>query len=179
MKKPLRKQMLDKRNALNQEEIKEKSKAAGKLLFSLEEMKEAKIVAFYLPKGSELDTNNMIESALKQGKRVLVPVTNEGITMVEFESFDSLVKGKYGILEPKERKTIKEHPDVIVVPGIAFGLCMHRIGYGKGYYDMYLRFSPAFRVGICFDFQVLEKLPSHENDERMDNIITEKRIIRM
>ena len=179
MKKTLRKQMLEKRDSLGRQGIEEKSRAAGKLLFSLEEMKNAGIVAFYIPKGSELDTREMIETTLKQGKKVLVPVTNEGITMVEFESFDSLVKGKYGILEPKERKTIKEHPDIVVIPGIAFGLCMHRIGYGKGYYDSYLRFSPALRVGICYDFQVLEKLPSHEDDERMDTIVTEKRIIMM
>ncbi len=179
MKKPIRKKMLEKRDVLGRQEIKEKSEAAAGLLFSLREMKGAKTVAFYIPKGSELDTGGMIGTAIKQGKKILVPATNDCITMVEFKSFDSLVKGKYGIPEPKERKTIGGHPDVVVIPGIAFGLCMHRIGYGKGYYDCYLRFSPALRVGVCYDFQVLEKLPSHEDDERMDIIVTDKRIIRM
>ena len=54
---------------------------------------------------------------------------------------------------------------------------MHRLGYGKGYYDDFLSSSHAHRIGICFDFQVVDKLPSHGNDQRMDEIITEKRVI--
>ncbi|MEW6722772.1 MAG: 5-formyltetrahydrofolate cyclo-ligase, partial [Candidatus Micrarchaeota archaeon] len=61
--------------------------------------------------------------------------------------------------------------------GVAFGLCMHRLGYGKGYYDRFLSRSFAYRIGVCFDFQVEERLPRHDDDERMDEIITEKRII--
>jgi 5-formyltetrahydrofolate cyclo-ligase len=65
----------------------------------------------------------------------------------------------------------------VVVPGVSFGLCMHRLGYGKGYYDRFLSSSPAYRIGVCFDFQVVDRLPSHEDDERMDEIVTDKRII--
>ena len=86
-------------------------------------------------------------------------------------SFDSLKSGKYGILEPADRIPPSKEPDVIVVPGVSFGLCMHRLGYGKGYYDRFLSGSPAYRIGVCFDFQVVEKLPSHEDDERMDERI--------
>jgi 5-formyltetrahydrofolate cyclo-ligase len=60
---------------------------------------------------------------------------------------------------------------------VSFGLCMHRLGYGKGYYDRYLAQSPAYRIGICFDFQIVERLPVHDDDERMDEIVTEKRVI--
>lgn len=179
MKKPVRKSMLAKRAALSEEGVIEKSRAAAGNLFSLEEFKKAETVAFYLRKGNEIETRWMIEQAIKQGKKILVPVTNESMEMVEFESFESLVPGKYEIPEPKEKRKYGKHPDLVVVPGVAFGLCMHRIGYGKGYYDCYLRFSPALRVGLCYDFQVLESLPSHEDDERMDIIVTEKRIIRM
>ncbi len=99
------------------------------------------------------------------------------MTFHTFESMDGLVKGKFGIHEPKARSPEPAVPDLIIVPGVAFGLCMHRLGYGKGYYDGYLAHSFAYRIGVCFDFQIVEKLPRHENDQRMDEIITEKRVI--
>ncbi|MFZ5501514.1 MAG: 5-formyltetrahydrofolate cyclo-ligase, partial [Candidatus Micrarchaeota archaeon] len=108
-------------------------------------------------------------------------------------SFEDLKEGKFGILEPKTRNahakskppkpktqnTEPSEPDIILVPGVAFGLCMHRLGYGKGYYDKHLAKSRAYRIGICFDFQVMESLPKHEDDQRMDEILTDKRAIPM
>jgi len=175
-KKLHRKEILKKRDLLSEEEHTSRSKAIMETLFSRPRVKEAKTIAFYLHKGSEVRTSDMIEKALSLGKEVVVPVTDHKITFFRFSSFGDLQKGKYGILEPKSRVPASL-PDVIIIPGIAFGLCMHRIGYGKGYYDKYLGTSFAYRVGICYDFQVMEKLPTHSNDQRMDEIITEKRII--
>jgi len=176
-KKLHRKELLKKRNSLSEEEHVSMGKAITEKLFSRPRVKEAKAIAFYLHKGSEVRTSVMIKKALSLGKEVLIPVTDHEITLFRFLSFEDLQKGKYGILEPKTREAPSRPPDVIVIPGITFGLCMHRIGYGKGYYDKYLGKSFAYRVGICYDFQVMEKLPTHPNDQRMDEIITEKRII--
>ena len=173
-----RKELLKKRDALSEEEHLSRGKAIAEKLFSRPRMKEAKTVAFYLNKGSEVQTSEMIKKALSLGKEVLIPVTDHEITFYRFLSFDDLQKGKYSIPEPKSREKPSKPPDVVIIPGIAFGLCMHRIGYGKGYYDKYLGKSFAYRIGICYDFQVMEKLPTHPNDQRMDEIITEKRIIR-
>jgi 5-formyltetrahydrofolate cyclo-ligase len=172
-----RKEILKKRGSLSEEEHTSRSKAILETLFSRPRLKEAKTIAFYLHKGSEVRTSEMIEKALSLGKEVVVPVTDHEIMFFRFSSFEDLQKGKYGILEPKSRTPPNRPPEVIIIPGIAFGLCMHRIGYGKGYYDKYLGTSFAYRVGICYDFQVMEKLPTHPNDQRMDEIITEKRII--
>lgn len=173
-----RKGFLRKRDALSEEKHTSMGKAIMETLFSRPRVKEAKTIAFYLHKGSEARTSEMIEKALSMGKEVLVPVTDHKITFYHFSSFEDLQKGKYGILEPKSREAPSKPPDVVIIPGIAFGLCMHRIGYGKGYYDKYLGKSFAYRIGICYDFQVMEKLPTHANDQRMDEVITEKRIIR-
>ncbi len=177
LKAALRKDMLGKRDALSPAELSSFSSMIEESLFSRPRFAEAGTVAFYIPKGNEVDTRGMIRRALAGGKEVLVPVTDHHITLFRFQSFDSLVAGKYGILEPRGRIMPSKEPDVIVVPGVSFGLCMHRLGYGKGYYDRFLSGSPAYRIGLCFDFQVIEKLPSHEDDERMDEILTEKRII--
>lgn len=177
-KAALRKELLEKRDSLTSGELAEKSRLIMKKLFSRPRFRDAETVAFYLPKGSEVDANIMVAAALEAGKEVLVPVTDHKITFYRFSSFDDLKKGKYGILEPRSLVKPSKPPDLVVIPGVCFGLCMHRLGYGKGYYDKYLGNSFSYRVGICFDFQVREKLPTHENDQRMDEIITEKRIIK-
>jgi 5-formyltetrahydrofolate cyclo-ligase len=178
LKDALRKEMLKKRDSLSQAEMLPANSQIAKKLFSRPRFIEAKTIGFYIPKGNEADTRRMIEMALRSGKEVTIPVTNTKIEFFNFSSFEDLVPGKYGIPEPKERISPHNPPDLVIVPGVSFGLCMHRLGYGKGYYDEYLSRSFAYRIGICFDFQVVEKLPSHENDERMDEIITEKRIIK-
>ncbi|MBU0591710.1 5-formyltetrahydrofolate cyclo-ligase [Candidatus Micrarchaeota archaeon] len=177
-KKTIREKILKQRDALSEDDHTAMGKSIEKKLFSIERVKEAKVIAFYLHKGSEVHTENMIKKALKLGKQVVVPVTvDRHIEFYKFISFEDLQKGKYDILEPKTKIKLTDNPDIIVVPGITFGLCMHRIGYGKGYYDQYLGTSPGYRIGICYDFQLIEKLPKHENDQRMDLIVTEKRII--
>ncbi|HID73193.1 TPA: 5-formyltetrahydrofolate cyclo-ligase [Candidatus Micrarchaeota archaeon] len=177
-KTALRKDMLSQRNSLSPEMIAEHSKSIAEKLFDEEHFKNANTIAFYLPKGSEVDTTFMIE-ALEGDREILVPVTTDELEMVKFTSFENLGPGKFGVLEPREKIPSSSFSDVVVVPGVAFGLCMHRLGYGLGYYDRFLSRSPAFRIGICYDFQVAEKLPTHENDQRMDMIITEKRVIRL
>ncbi len=64
------------------------------------------------------------------------------------------------------------------VPGLAFNEKGYRIGYGKGYYDRWLkRFQAAKRIGLAYNFQVLKKLPKTKKDIKVGIIVTEKRII--
>ncbi|MBI5227136.1 5-formyltetrahydrofolate cyclo-ligase [Candidatus Micrarchaeota archaeon] len=177
MKNALRKEILAERDGLRETQILSMSLIIKEKLFSTEHFQKAKTVCFYLAKGSEVSTKNMIESALSLGKHVVVPVTGEKIEFVHFTSFEDLRRGRFGVPEPSTLKPHSEEPDLIVVPGIAFDLHLHRLGYGKGYYDKYLATSGAYRVGICYDFQVVPVLPRHEQDVPMDEVITEKRII--
>lgn len=179
LKEALRREILKKRDSLPKEEAAAMSDAVAEALFKTSRFIEAKRIAFYITKGSEVDTRMMIFRAMQAGKEVLVPVTDHKITFYKFSSFTDLKPGKYQILEPQTREAPSEEPDIIIVPGVVFGLCMHRLGYGKGYYDKYLSSSPAYRIGICYDIQVVDKLPIHENDERMDEIITDKRVIKL
>jgi len=177
-KNTLRNNILKIRDSLSPEDISRKSKAIEERLFEDEFFKDAGTVAVYIPKGNEVNTKSIIERALKEGKEVLVPVTNDEISMCKFVSFDDLIQGKFNVPEPKE-KVPKDHAaQVVLVPGVVFGKCMHRIGYGKGYYDKYFKNSKAYRIGICYDFQVMEKLPKHEHDIPMNRIITDKRLIK-
>ncbi len=177
LKQALREKMLKARDSLGGAEAARLSKAIADKLTVHPRFKEAKTIGFYIQKGKEVDTSGMIDAAVRAGKTVAAPVTDHKITLFPFKSPSDLAPGKFGIPEPRTKDSKPAEPDLIVVPGVAFGLCMHRLGYGKGYYDSYLAHSFAYRIGICFDFQVVDKLPSHENDQRMDEIITEKRVI--
>jgi len=175
----LRKNVLAIRDSLTPEDAAERSKKIEDLLFDEEHFKKAKTVAFYIPKGNEVQTKDMIEHAIREGKEILVPVTSENISMCKFTSFFDMAPGKFGVPEPKHHVPKDHLAEVVLVPGTVFGLCMHRIGYGKGYYDKYFKKNPkAFKIGLAYDFQVMDKLPKHEHDVPMDLIITGKRLIK-
>ncbi|MGV8176693.1 MAG: 5-formyltetrahydrofolate cyclo-ligase [Candidatus Bilamarchaeaceae archaeon] len=176
-KERLRKEMLAKRNALQAYEMKAASAEVEHKLFETAEFQSAKTVAFYLAKDSELSTFRMLDRAAQLGKKVLVPVTDTHIRLVEYTGFNDLERGKFNVPEPKTKIPFTVVPDLIIIPGVAFDLDCHRLGYGKGYYDVFLKGKTVHKIGICYDFQIVEKLPRHDHDVRLDSIITDKRII--
>ena len=69
-------------------------------------------------------------------------------------------------------------PDLALLPGVAFDLAGGRLGYGGGYYDRFLEKGFACpRVGLCFEFQLVESLPLAPWDQRVNHICTEERIL--
>ena len=92
---------------------------------------------------------------------------------------DVLFVNKFGLLEPVKSQI--KVPDIMLVPILAFDKNKYRLGYGKGYYDRYLKkylqqFKNIFTVGVAFSFQRHHKLPINQNDVKLDFIITEKGI---
>ncbi|RLF88523.1 5-formyltetrahydrofolate cyclo-ligase, partial [Thermococci archaeon] len=93
-------------------------------------------------------------------------------------SFSELRPGKFNIMEPREAIDEEVNLDLIVVPGVAFDESGYRLGFGKGYYDRFLRsFRETTKLGLAYEFQVLEEVPRDEGDIPVDFIITEKRRI--
>ena len=69
---------------------------------------------------------------------------------------------------------------MVFIPGIAFDARGYRTGYGKGYYDRWLKSVPLEKtVGLAYDFQITDKLPTEEYDIPVGVIITEKRIMQI
>jgi 5-formyltetrahydrofolate cyclo-ligase len=125
----------------------------------------------------------ILESFYK--KNIVVPISNKKdntLTLSHLKSWEELSLGSYGILEPrteKIRKTNVEDIDLIIVPGVAFDEKGNRLGHGKGFYDRLLKKTKATVIGLAFEFQILENIPTDKNDVPVDMIITEKRIIRI
>lgn len=182
-KRTLRSQLLAQRRSLSHESWCASSHAAQLNLLSLAEYAEAECIALYAPAHNETDTGMILTAAFASGKRVLYPaVCGHHMTFRRVERIDELQKGAFGILEPCPVGTDHQadEADLIVVPGIAFDLAGHRVGYGKGFYDRFLN-HPGCRahlIGLCHDFQLTEKLiPADAHDIPMEIIVSDTRII--
>ena len=130
--------------------------------------------------GAELDTSHLLERLLAEGYAVSVPVT-EGSQMkaVRVTVKTQYRTGAFGISEPiGEPEVSKDRLAVVLLPGLAFSKDGYRVGYGKGYYDRYLADCNAYRIGLCYDFQVLAAVPHEPFDLPVDAIVTDKRILR-
>lgn len=178
MKKSLRKEILEKRDNLGG--IKEKSRIIKEKLFNSEEYQNSKTVMFYVSFISEVYTHDMIKEALRD-KIVVVPkLKGNCLIPCRIDSFNELdFKNEYGILEPSGVNGIdKDKIDLVIVPGVVFDKEGYRIGYGKGCYDIFLEGMKSKKIGLAFDAQVVDALPTEKHDVRMDKTITEKRIIK-
>ena len=180
MKKEIRSSILEKRVSLSREEIQKMSIEIKDKLFSLDEFKSRKNVMFYVSFKSEVDTHLMAREALRD-KNVSIPkLVGKNIEPSLINDFDNLLESRnFGMLEPIELiKVNYKNIDLIIVPGVVFDLRGHRIGSGLGYYDKFLKKIPkAFKIGLAFDFQVVENIPNEVHDIPVDMIVTEKRII--
>lgn len=148
---------------------------------------KAKTVMFYLSYGSEVVTDAMIASALDEGKTVVVPAIETpgdgNMYAVKIARIEDAYQSVYGIRQPeinKEELTDKSDIDLVFVPGIAFDNEGFRTGYGKGYFDRWLKGIPTEKaVGIAYDFQITDKVPAGKHDLPVGMIITEKRVIQI
>jgi 5-formyltetrahydrofolate cyclo-ligase len=160
------------------------SAAATRRLLSAPEYRRAKTLATFVSFGSEIDTRALIERAWKDGKRVLIPVCNQGFERSYFAPYhrgDALIATAHGPSELVEKRDAAplSSIDLVVVPGLAFDDRLHRLGYGGGVYDRLLaKTKRAAHLGLFFEIQQLDRLPVSKHDVALRAIATEKRILR-
>jgi 5-formyltetrahydrofolate cyclo-ligase len=165
--------MLERRNRMNSQEIAKRSKSIQEFVINNNKFQSAKVVGAYFAFGSEVATELIIERAKMLGKKIALPrVEEDKITFYELSSTKSLIRGRFGIMEPPPYGHMDEI-DLLVVPGIAFDKKGNRLGYGKGFYDRLLSGKRTFSIGLAYSFQLLENLPHHRHDKRLDAIASE------
>ena len=157
MKAELRKQVLQEMKAISQEQKQFIDQALTERLLHHPFYQEAKVIASYLSFPHEFLTQELIEQALKDGKKVLIPKTYPKGRM-DFVVYDSqqLVKTSFGLLEPQGELEVVEASqiDLIHVPGLAFTMKGYRIGYGGGYYDRYLEHFSGHTLSTIYPCQI-------------------------
>lgn len=133
------------------------------------------IVLLYHALPDEVDTSLLLDNALRLGKRVLLPRVVGDELELRIYSPETLCPGAFGIMEPEgDVFTVEQYSEIelAVIPGMAFDRSGARLGRGKGYYDRLLPLLPkAYKIGLCFPFQLLDFIPSEEHDVRMNEVM--------
>ena len=180
-KKEIRALIKQKKAELTAEEIERRSYVLAARLFDRIEYKEADTIYIYLSYNQEVMTEPIIERAFSDGKRVAVPKTimrqslSENYMEFIYINDETVFEVKKGIQEPVDGE-IADTDALVIVPGLAFGKDMNRIGYGGGFYDKYFsahKERKFFKVALCYDFQVFDTLDVEEHDEKIDVLIFE------
>jgi 5-formyltetrahydrofolate cyclo-ligase len=177
--------MIKLRNELSSQERIKRSMLIEDNLFKIEHVMRATTIMFYVAFRNEVHTLSMIERALASGKRVGVPasrIKEKKILICELTDPDGeLHQGRLGILEPKPlciRQMELSQVDVVVLPGIAFDEMGFRLGYGGGYFDRLLNASQEQQlIGLAYEFQIISAVPHLTHDVRVQQLVTEQRII--
>jgi 5-formyltetrahydrofolate cyclo-ligase len=180
-KRPIRDQLLAQRRHLSAESCIRLSLLIQAHFLASDAYRQAGSIGMYSPVLNEAQTELVARRCLADSKRLSYPrVRGMTLEFVEVLGADELAPGSYGILEPTGGCLVPcTEIDLLVVPGVAFDLSGHRLGFGKGYYDRTLaQCLPAMeRVGFAYDFQVIEQLPADSHDCRLTRLVTEQRML--
>ena len=134
-------------------------------------------LSLYYPSNHEVNVLGLFQLIKKI--KILLPVTKPSNQMnfVEWQYLEPLKINEFGMLEPCLKKK-SQVPDLMLVPLLAYDSNNNRLGYGKGFYDKFLKKflkkNKIITIGIAFSFQKYNKLPVSNLDIKLDYIITEK-----
>ncbi|MBQ4330345.1 MAG: 5-formyltetrahydrofolate cyclo-ligase [Spirochaetaceae bacterium] len=180
---------------------------AIQLLLESELYKKSTIILAYVATKNEFSLHPLIHEAMIAGKRLALPKCNPHDCSMEFYRLDNqrsylnqVETGAFGILEPVSslpQLDVRQLPDstLVLVPALAFTLQGQRLGRGKGFYDRYLQRIPGigddkslqkvgvapssgpFCIGVAYSCQIVETIPTEENDVAMDYLLTPEGLI--
>ena len=178
----LRKALRQQRAQLTREQVTAASEAVARQILACDAFCKAKSVMGFLAFGKELSVDLVLEAALAQGKTVAVPhiVSDTGFVPVRLKHLQDFELDRYGIrsVRPPLEIIKPEAFDLVLVPGVAFGMDGSRMGMGAGYYDRFLpQANKAVVMGVAYDFLLQSSLPSDEHDVKMQCIVSESGII--
>ena len=179
MKAESRKQVLQKMKALPREQKQAMDRALTERFLKHPFYQEAKTIATYLSFPHEFQTQELIEQALRDCKKVLIPKTYPKGRM-DFVVYDpqQLVKTSFGLLEPQGDLEVVDvsQIDLIHVPGLAFTTEGYRIGYGGGYYDRYLKHFSGNTLSTVYPCQIRDFIPEDHDIPVQEVLIDERNL---
>jgi 5-formyltetrahydrofolate cyclo-ligase len=180
MKKQIRTYALKRRNIIPPlEQIESSSKIISNLTNS-DLWKNTKSVMLYMSVGSEVFTLPLLSKAIEENKKIILPkVKGKHIIPIEVDEKFKLISGFGGILEPEAEEIYTGIIELCILPLVAFDSQGYRLGYGGGYYDRFLKEYESkikFKIGLAYEKQRLEEIPTEEHDVTLDAICTEKGI---
>jgi 5-formyltetrahydrofolate cyclo-ligase len=181
-KRKLRAAMTAVRKQLSVDSRTEDSRRIEERLLELPEFAGAETFFVYVSCRSEVQTHGLIRCLWRQGKVVTVPkVPRSGLMEAHrIDDWSQLEPGPFDILAPVGTRPCVESIDVCVTPGLAFTQRGDRLGSGRGHYDRFLSERPTIlAIGLAFDCQIIEQIPSDAWDRAMRLIVAPARVIRV
>jgi 5-formyltetrahydrofolate cyclo-ligase len=174
----LRRSLRERRAELPEAHVRTASAAVCAAASALSAFIAARTIALYAATRGEVDPTALRDALHARAADVAYPrVVSTVPPLLAFcrvAPGESLGAGRFGILEPRAAAAVDDGDlDLIFIPGIAFSRDGHRLGFGHGYYDRALAAAPrAVRVGLCHEFQLVDRLPPRPGDEPVDLILT-------
>jgi len=155
-------------------------------LKDLKNFKNYKIVASFISFKSEISTQFLNEFLFNNGKILCLPIiknNSETLNFIEYNLKTKLVSGKFGIMQPSNLS--KEFlPEIILTPCLAFDENGFRLGYGGGYYDKTFSYLKKIKhkfisIAVAFDDQRIDELVHDKYDQKINYILTEKKLYKV
>jgi 5-formyltetrahydrofolate cyclo-ligase len=173
--------------AMSPESRHEKAARICRRVAELDSFRNASTVMMYMPLPSEVDITPLAIRCFQMGATICVPKVDwerRDMSAVEVARFDDkeMELDEHGIRVPRDgRLVLPSMIDLIIIPGLAFDTQGNRLGRGRGYYDRFLAKVPksVTKIGVCFDEQIVDEVPSGPGDVRVDVVISDRRSTRV
>ena len=130
-----------------------------------------KKIGIFYPIKNEVDVRDLGDSY-----QLHYPKIEDG-QLFFYEDNGRFKKAALGVPEPVDSKKVnKADLDALIIPGLVFDDALYRLGYGKGYYDAYLKDYQGTKIGVCFEKFRVEALPNKPHDIPMDYLVTDNQV---
>ena len=181
-KDKIRKKILAKRNILSDKDINKKSDLIIKNLASY--IENIQNIMIFMDMKTEVKITKLLELYPKKNF-FISKITNSKNREMKINKYNKneLILHKFGYYESSSNDFYDEEIlDVVIVPALAFDSKKNRIGFGGGYYDTFLekvrkKNNKALFIGVCYDFQIIDSVPTEKHDVALDFVISESKII--
>jgi 5-formyltetrahydrofolate cyclo-ligase len=184
-KADLRREIKQRLAKLSQDQINAYSRRAAHHLLESELWSAAPAILAFASLPREVQTGDLLSEARAGGKRVALPrIDGEKLVFHELVQEESgsprLIRHVLGMEEPPPHAPVADLLDsaewrdpLVLVPGLAFDGQGYRLGRGRGFYDRFLAELAAETVGMCFECQLVDRVPRHAWDVRVEYLLTE------
>lgn len=181
-KDKIRKEILAKRNILSDKDINEKSDLIIKNLASY--IENVQNIMIFMDMKTEVKITKLLELYPKKNF-FISKITNSKNREMKINKYNKneLILHKFGYYESSSNDFYDEEIlDVVIVPALAFDSKKNRIGFGGGYYDTFLekvrkKNNKVLFIGVCYDFQIIDSVPTEKHDITLDFVVSESKII--
>lgn len=181
-KKAIRQELILKRKNIDKNEKIIYDKKISDLIIGTKLFENANNVLVFASTTDEFNTESIIKACRDNHKKVFYPRCADKLGNMDFfevNEENDLSIGMFGIFEPTEKcpKYVPEKNDIVILPALSVDSRFYRIGYGRGYYDRFLKDFQGVSICPCYDEMLADVLPADEFDIKI-NVLVTQRIVR-